>query len=473
MNIQSTIEHTQRTTEYMQRIIEQMKHQKIGVLGVGVEGRATIAYLLRHGISNIEALDKHVVGDLPPNIQSTFGKEYLTNLERFDVIFKSPGFRPDLPNLNTARRAGTKITSAISFFMEHCPAPVIGITGTVGKGTAASIVAACLEASGFTVFLGGNIGKSPLTFLDEVTPEHRVVLEISSFQAMDVSSSPAFAGILKTTTEHLDWHKDTAEYRWAKAQLLRHQRPTDTLVYNGDSSGAEEIAQTSNAKLFCFSLDTPQQNGVFLQGDQVILATGGQKMVLPLNVQNVKLAGRFNLENIMSAVLISHLAGGDTVSICNAAENFVGLSNRLELAAQSNTIRFFNDSYATRPDAAAAAIGAFDEPLALIMGGSEKNADFGELVTLLHRRSNIVSISLIGATAQRMFTEIKKAHSPAFLLDVQETLEDAMNQAAAQLPNGGVVLMAPACASFGMFKNYKDRGEQFVALAKKLASQRS
>ncbi|MBN2341528.1 MAG: UDP-N-acetylmuramoyl-L-alanine--D-glutamate ligase [Deltaproteobacteria bacterium] len=455
----------------IEQTIEQLKNKKIGVLGVGVEGRATIEYLLRHGVQQIEALDKNEIDALPAGISFRSGDLYMADLARFDVIFKSPGFRPDLPSLQTARDAGTKITSAVSFFMEHCPAKVIGITGTVGKGTASSIVAKALEAAGFTVHLGGNIGKSPLTFLDDVQADDRVVLELSSFQTMDISVSPKLAGILKTTTEHLDWHRDTEEYRFAKSQLLRFQTAEDIVVYNADAPASAQIAECSAASKWAYSLNGRVNNGVFLEDGRLMYSKEGVETALPLRVAEVRLAGRFNLENIASAVLLAHLAGGDLEAVCAAAEVFEGLPNRLELAARSEKIRYYNDSYATRPDAAAAAIAAFDAPLALVMGGSEKNADFAELTALIFERKNIVSISLIGATAERMFAEIQSHGPPAFSLRIHETLAEAMNDAQSHLQErGGVLLMAPACASFGLFKNYKERGEQFVQLARKLAA---
>jgi UDP-N-acetylmuramoylalanine--D-glutamate ligase len=191
--------------------------EPVGVLGVGVEGRATIAYLQAMGIREIVALDFNEVDGLPPDVSRVFGQEHNRDLSRFATIFRSPGIRPDHPSLVAAKEAGTRVTSAVDHFLLQCEAPVVGITGTVGKGTAASLTAHLLGDAGFTTHLGGNIGRSPLEFLDEVEANHRVVLEISSFQAMDVSSSPSIGVVLKTTSEHLDWHTSTDEYIEAKA----------------------------------------------------------------------------------------------------------------------------------------------------------------------------------------------------------------------------------------------------------------
>ncbi|MBN2717685.1 MAG: UDP-N-acetylmuramoyl-L-alanine--D-glutamate ligase [Deltaproteobacteria bacterium] len=449
--------------------IAQLQQKKIGILGVGVEGRATIDYLLRHGIDNIEALDRNPIANLPHGVSGTFGDMYLDRLERFDVIFRSPGFRPDMPALAPARQSGCHITSAISFFLENCPAKTIGITGTVGKGTASSLTADALAACGFTVHLGGNIGKSPLTFLDDVKADDVVVLELSSFQTMDVSASPDIVCVLKTTTEHLDWHVDTNEYRKAKAHLLSHQSPHHACVFNADSEGAREIAAVGPGKHYGFSLTGEVDEGLFLNHGILTLRINSVDTPLSLKIDNVALAGRFNLENISAAILLGHLLGADLDTLCHAAAAFEGLPHRLQRVAESDGVAYYNDSYATRPDAAQAAISAFTKPLALIMGGSEKNADFTELFEFIHSRSNIVSITLIGATAERMQNELTAMRMPDFRIQRAADLATAMTLARQTLTSGGVLLMAPACASFGLFNNYKERGEQFTTLAQQMA----
>ncbi len=454
----------------MNDAIANLKDRKIGILGVGVEGRATIEYLVSHGITDIEALDKNTIPDLPGSIAFRFGEDYLQNLERFDVIFRSPGFRPDLPALTSAEQKGTRITSAVSFFLESCPAQAIAITGTVGKGTASTLTAAALEASGIPVHLGGNIGENPLTFLDNVNPDHRVVLELSSFQTMDISTSPQIVCILKTTTEHLDWHVDTAEYRQAKANLLRHQHPDDIVVYNADSEGATWIAGNGKGNRMAFSLQHEVSEGLFLWDNRFVLRLNGRESLLPLNPDAVQLKGRFNLENIAAATLLAIVAGGGHETVCNGVSAVEGLPHRLQLVASTDALQFYNDSYATRPDAALAAVTAFSEPLALIMGGSEKNADFSELFEVIRRQKNVVSVTLIGATADRMQKELASRGASGFSIHRADSLQEAMTTGCNTLVNGGVLLMAPACASFGLFRNYKDRGEQFISLARQMAT---
>ncbi|MCP4674657.1 MAG: UDP-N-acetylmuramoyl-L-alanine--D-glutamate ligase [Deltaproteobacteria bacterium] len=444
--------------------------EPIGILGVGVEGRATIDYLLREGICDITALDRREIGDLPAGVKSVFGADHDQDLEKFATIFRSPGIRPDHPSLTAARSAGCLVTSAVSHFLEQCPALTIGVTGTVGKGTAASLVARMLEQDGRTVHLGGNIGSSPLEFLRDVNPEHVVVLEISSFQAMDVTSSPGIGVILKTTSEHLDWHVDLDEYLDAKANLLAAQGTKDTVVYNADASPSVRIADSGSTRRLAYSLTSEVEEGIYCNGGRFILRLDGRESTLPLDLDQVRLPGFFNLENVAAAILAAHAAGGSTEAICLAGVQFEGLPHRLELAAEAGAIRFYNDSYATRPEAALGALSCFDDvPLAIILGGSEKYADFSVLAKALVEHPKIVEIGLIGETAGRLKRAIDKAGQYRFDVIEYEDLEPAMDGAVRALSGSGVVLLAPACASFGLFPNYKVRGERFRAKAALLA----
>ena len=446
----------------------------VGVLGVGVEGRATIDYLLRHGVTDVTALDRQVVEALPGGVETAFGEGYDQGLDRFATVFRSPGVRPDHPELVRAAGAGAHITSALSCFMERCPArAVIGVTGTVGKGTAASLTAAALEAAGFTAHLGGNIGLSPLEFLDQVRDDDVVVLEISSFQAMDISTPPHVGVILKTTSEHLDWHRDVGEYRRAKANLVAGQSADQVVVFNADAPGSVEIAEASKATRLSYSLNDQVEQGLFLRGDDLILRRESRESRLPLDIHSVRLPGRFNLENVAAALLAAIAVGADLEPACDAAMSFSALPHRLELVAEHGGVRFINDSYATRPEAALAALSAMgDAPLALILGGSEKHADFGQLINTLARTDSLVYVGLIGATAERLEREIAAAGEVSFDLRVQDGLESAFDLAVRAVPQGGVVLMSPACASSGLFANYKARGELFRKLVADVIGER-
>ncbi|MCP4603084.1 MAG: UDP-N-acetylmuramoyl-L-alanine--D-glutamate ligase [Proteobacteria bacterium] len=448
--------------------------EPIAVLGVGVEGRATIDYLIERGLSQITALDRLEIDGLPRDVAAIFGEDYDQGLDRFASIFRSPGIRPDHPSLTIARDAGCCLTSAMSHFLEQCPCPTIGVTGTVGKGTTASLAAKMLKEDGFTVHLGGNIGSNPLEFLGQVEPEHRVVLEISSFQAMDIALAPHIGVVLKTTSEHLDWHVDLDEYLTAKANLLVCQGTDDIVVYNADSEGASRIADSGSKQRLAYSLTGEVEEGIFCKQGRFILRRNKQEDLLSIDLERVRLPGRFNLENVAAAILAATAAGGCVDSACLVGEQFEGLPHRLEFVAKGGEIRFYNDSYATRPEAALGALSCFDDvPLALILGGSEKYADFDELIRMVMQNSQIVHVGLIGATSGRLTRAIDKAGPRRFSMVKYEGLEPAMEGAVTALDKSGVVLLAPACASFGLFPNYKVRGERFRAKAVKLAKELS
>ena len=443
----------------------------VAVLGVGVEGRSTLTHLLAHGARRVTALDRSPISNLPDGVAAVIGERHLQDLDRFAIIFRSPSVRPDHPALEAARRRGAVVTSAVSYFLEACPCPVVGITGTVGKGTTATLAARLLEVGGFETHLGGNIGASPLDFLDALESDHRTVLEISSFQAFDLTRSPRLAVVLRTTSEHLDWHRDLAEYRRAKARLIAHQEPGDALVYNADAPGSLEIAHHARGRTYAVSLDGPVDRGIFLSAGRFTWRADDREWELPFRTKRARLPGRFNLENVAAGLAVALLEGVEPEPACAAAERFEGLPHRLELAAERGGIRFYNDSYATRPEATIGAISCFkDTPLALILGGSEKHADFTELAEMLRRHPDIRHVALIGATAERLQDTIREICEGSLETCLYADLEPAMEGALAALGDTGVVLMAPACASFGLFPNYKVRGERFRARARQLAS---
>jgi UDP-N-acetylmuramoylalanine--D-glutamate ligase len=450
--------------------------EPVAVLGVGIEGLATIHYLKRRGVRTIMALDQQPIhGELPQGVASHTGPGYLDALEAAATIFRSPGIRPDIPALQSARRRGATVTSAINEFLAHCPAKLVGVTGTVGKGTASTLIFEMLRKSGIVAHLAGNIGKSPLDLIESVQPTDVVVLEISSFQAMDLIRSPQVCVVLKTTSEHLDWHTSLAEYRQAKAGLVRHQSAKDAIVYCADAQGSEEVAAQSPAQQrWAYSLGRAVERGAYREGERFVVVRDGQRQVLSLSPTALHIAGAFNQENVLAALLCALSAGAALEPCLEAAEQFEGLPHRLELCARSRTVRFFNDSYATRPEATIGALSCFSaEPVALILGGSEKHADFGPLAAAVAGCPNLVHVALIGQTSPRL-REALAAASPSTQLPIVASylgLEPAMEACTAALrKSGGVVLMSPACASFGLFPNYKVRGETFRALAKRLAA---
>jgi len=479
----------------------------IGIAGCGVEGLGTLQYLLRHGVTGICIFDRTLADQrergeaLPPEARGlpVFGDaDWAAELPRCGTVFRSPGVRPDHPALAAARERGAAITSASTWFVSHCPGTVIGVTGTVGKGTTATLIHAALGAAGLPSRLAGNIGLNPLAFLDELRAEETVVLELSSFQLMDLGpEKPAVAVVLRTSEDHLDWHATVAEYRRAKAGLIAPggrlpDGRRQTVVFCADAPGSREVVEHGLGPgapgAWAVSRTGPVTEGVGVREGEVWRFGGGRAARLePL--EHLHLPGAFNLENAGAAALAAEALGADRGRALAALAAFRGLPHRLERAGTVRGIACYNDSYATRPDATLAAIGAFDAPLALILGGSEKHADFRALAEGLCRHAGLRAVLLIGATAERLSAEIGAAaqrlgRAPppcarcpglpeafaaglAALTAAQGDSSPARGEGGrAGADEGGVLLLSPACASFGLFPNYKVRGERFKALVK-------
>ncbi|WP_298768716.1 UDP-N-acetylmuramoyl-L-alanine--D-glutamate ligase, partial [uncultured Fibrobacter sp.] len=309
--------------------------------------------------------------------------------------------------------------------------------------------------------IGGNFGVPALDLLKDETADRVSILELSSFQLMTLSVSPDIAVVLRVSTEHLDWHQSVEEYRDAKANLVRWQKRDGACVYLKDAAPTAKIASESPAKTkYAVSLVDGPSAG---DGDAVIngatLAIDGEKLYL----EDCKVRGIYQLENMAAATLAVKALGIKVADAFEALKSYETLPFRMEFKGEKNGIEFFNDSYATRPDATIAATASMKRPFALILGGSEKNADFTELSQILvNDRPNLKRIALIGATAERMLESLTQAglKVPA---NIFPTLEEAFADSLA-IGEGGTVIMSPACASFGLFKNYKVRGQVFDKL---------
>lgn len=423
--------------------IQDLHGKMVAVLGFGLEGRATVKYLLKHGINPV-LFDARAWNEWPVEDQEyikslqinfIFGPGYLQELKGFDVAFRSPGIK-----LSDVTRTDTKIiTSQTKWFFCHCPAPIVGVTGTKGKGTTCTLIFNILKQAGKSVYLVGNIGETPaFEILDNLSSNDLVVYELSSFQLQDLTKSPHVGVVLMTTSEHLDYHKDVEEYTQAKEAVVKFQTKDDFAIYNENYEASKYIGQL---------------------GDGKKLAIGERTKMAPDPIK-IQLKGSHNLENIKAAVAVAQALKIDEKIIEQAVYDFKGLTHRLEFVAEKNGVKFYNDSFSTTPETAIAAIKAFTEPEVVILGGSSKNSDFTELGRVIIGQPNVKMLILIGQEAERIEQSLNGKFTGQILhgaKDMTEIFEQIKLVAAA----GDVVLLSPACASFGMFKNYKDRGEQF------------
>lgn len=452
-----------------------LKNKNIAVVGLGIEGQSVVDFLLTVPCK-ITVLDEQKQSEFDEKLLNSykergvelkFGK--IANLEGFDLIFRSPGFHPELKVLQEAREKGSEITSATKIFFDLCPCPIVGITGTKGKGTTSTLIYEMLKKEGIDAYLGGNIGIPPLSFLQQLTKDSKVVLELSSFQLADLHKSPHVAVFLMTTSEHLDYHKDVYEYIEAKRNILRYQTQSDFAVVNKDYIASNESDIHTDAMVYKVSREQDVEQGCFIRDNSIVLKMHGDEEEI-LNIKDIALPGRHNLENVCAAAVASLCAGASMKSIIPVLKSFKGLEHRIEHVATVKGVRYFDDSFSTTPETAIAAIEAFTEPKVLILGGSSKNSDFSALGDVISRSDSVKAIIGIGDEWLRIKEYIKGSGPQIKIIEGAESMSDVVGAAAEVGEIGDIVLLSPACASFGMFKNYKDRGEQFKREVQKLTT---
>lgn len=424
-----------------------MSSKKIAILGFNLEGKAVLKYLKKsaeYKNANIKILDKK------------FSKNYLKNLEQFDIIFRSPGIPYNLPEIQNAIKKGIKISSSTKLFFDEANKigyKVIGITGTKGKGTTSTLLYKILKAAKKDVYLAGNIGKPAIELLPNIKKKSIVILELSSFQLQDLdqpAGGPQIAVVLDIFQDHLDSHKNFKEYIDAKSSISKFQNPNDKIFYFSDNKYSRLIAEKSNGKKIPVLINEFE---LFSRED-------------------LKIAGEHNFKNAIMAATIAKNIGIKNNIIKKVVENFRGLKHRLEFARQIKNIKFHNDSASTNPFTAIAAIKSFKEPKILICGGKDKNLDYSPLAKAL-KNSNTMLIILFGENKNKIKQSIIKCGIP---IKSTKNLESAivLSYKSAQklinhLNNQPItIIFSPASASFDMFLDYKDRGEKFKELIKEL-----
>ena len=443
--------------------------KKVAVLGLGVEGEDVCRFLLKQK-AKVTVFDQKNASELgeaykkfkKAGVEFKLGKNYLKEgLTGFDFIFRSPGFRRFLSEIIEAEKKGAIISSASKLFFDLCPAQIIGVTGTKGKGTTSTLIAEILRADGKNVYLAGNIGQPMLALLPQLTKESWVVLELSSFQLQDMNQSPHLAVVLFITQEHLNYHQNKKEYIEAKANLVCHQKKSDLAVLNADNFTSSSFASLTPARVFYFSRQK-KVDGSYVKENKIFLFDQ-----LVGETDKLRLRGRHNWENVCAAILTAFLAGAKLKAIKKATFSFAGLEHRLELVRKFKGVEYYNDSFSTTPETAIAAIRAFQEPIILIAGGSEKGSDYTELGKEI-AKSSVKTLILIGQMAGRIKKAARQVGFDGEIICRPGGMKEVVKIANKKSRPGDVVLLSPACASFDMFENYKDRGEQFKKYVKAL-----
>ncbi len=451
--------------------------KRVAVLGLGINGLDSVRYLSGQG-AEITVLDKKNQDELAEDLKKLVGLEfktilgasYLSSLEEFDFIFRSPGVRRNLPQILAVEEKGAVVTSPTMEFFSQSKAKIIGVTGTKGKGTTSTLIHLILRAAGKNSYLAGNIGVPMLELLSKLTPQDWVVLELSSFQLQDLTDSPHIAVITNITSDHMDYHLSQNEYISAKTNILKFQKETDFAVLNFDDPSSKNLWKQTLGKYYWFTTKGSSIEGCFV-GDPYIFFSeveNDHPLDTIAKVSDIQLRGEHNLSNVLAAALAGFLAGVDISAISQVITSFTGLEHRLELVAKIKGVSYYNDSFGTTPDTAIAALKSFNEPIILIAGGSDKGSDYSALGKEIISR-NVKTLILIGQMSQAILGSVRSAGKyNGTVIAGLKSMTEIIKCASSTASPGDIVLLSPACASFDMFSNYKDRGSQFKNSVKAL-----
>ena len=455
----------------LQEYIASLRGRTVAVIGIGVSNTPLLRLLLREGIS-VTACDRssrEKLGALAGELEAAgaklqLGDGYLQDLSQ-DVIFRTPGLRPDVPELEAARARGSVITSEMEVFFRVCPCPIIAVTGSDGKTTTTTIIAELLRAAGHTVHVGGNIGHPLLCDAEGMQPHDYAVLELSSFQLMTMDRSPHIAVVTNLAPNHLDIHRDMAEYVAAKENIFRHQTAGDIAVFNADNAITAEQSTRAAGRSRRFSRQSPLSDGVFLRGDDIVCrGPEGERVIM--QASDIRIPGVHNVENYMAAIAAVDGLVPDAV-IRDFARSFGGVEHRIELVRTLHGVRYYNDSIASSPSRTIAGLRSFPGKVILIAGGYDKHIPFdvlGPEVT-----AHVKLLVLCGATAGKIRAAVEAA--PDYRPGHPEIIEVTPFRAAVEAARdravpGDVVTLSPACAAFDQFKNFAERGKVFKEIVR-------
>ena len=440
-----------------------LQDKKIAVLGLGVSNQPLVRLLLQFGChvtgcdrTPREKLDASVLELERMGCTLQVGEQYLEGLQA-DVVFRTPGMHPGNPALVALQQQGAQITSEMEAFFQLCPCPILAVTGSDGKTTTTTLISEILKAAGKTVWLGGNIGTPLLDQVPQIRETDLAVVELSSFQLMDMHHSPCRAVITNLSPNHLDVHKDMQEYVEAKKRIYTFQNPGDLLVVNADNAITAPLVGNGITHTFSRQGQPAHvrlENGVIYRAGEPVLKT-----------EDILLPGVHNIENYMAAIgAVEGLVPDE--AIVQVAKNFGGVEHRIELVRIKDGVRFYNDSIASSPSRTIAGLRSFPEKVILIAGGYDKNIPYDVLGPEIC--AHVKKLFLCGATGPKIRAAVEAcADAQPEMVDCAD-FEAAVRAAAAAAEAGDVVLMSPASASFDAFKNFMVRGDFFKKIIKEL-----
>ena len=455
----------------------EIKNKRIAVIGLGVSNIPLIDYFYAHGANvvafdnrNKENIDFSVIQKLEDyNMLYYLGENSLEHLIGFDYIFRSPSCRPDIPEIVKEVENGAILTSEIEKVLELSPSTVIGVTGSDGKTTTTTLIYKILEANGYKCFLGGNIGTPLFTRISEMKPEDMVVLELSSFQLMNMKISPKVAVVTNISPNHLNVHKDYQEYIDSKMNIFLHQDENGILVINADNEITKGFYKKAKGKVRYFSSNQILENGIiFDKSEKIIkLCEDGVRKHL-IKQKNMKLRGNHNCENACAAISATLDYAKEDITR-KTIEEFPGVEHRLEYIRTIDGVEWFNDSIGSSPSRTIAGLNSFEEKIVLIAGGYDKHLDYTPIAKPILQ--NVSKLILIGQTADKIEKAVKdEASLEGKLLPIYRCnkFEEIVTIAKEVATEGEIVLFSPASASFDLFKNFEERGNYFKELVNNL-----
>ena len=443
------------------------------VLGLARQGMALARFLAEQGAS-VTVSDVKTVDQLAEAIKSlegvpvkyALGGHPIELLDRCDLLCLSGGVPVDLPIVVEAQKRGIALSNDAQIFVERCPAPVIGITGSAGKTTTTALTGEMLKASGLRAWVGGNIGNPLIADLSQMAMTDKVVMELSSFQLEVMTSSPHIAAALNITPNHLDRHPTMEVYIAAKKRILDFQDFRDVAVLSYDDTITRQLAGDARGYVRFFSQQVEVGRGAFVREGKLVLKQDEEQTVCA--VRDLKLRGSHNVSNVLAACVLAGAAGADVEAMAQVATSFAGVPHRLQLVRELRGVRYYNDSIATTPERLIAALRSFDEPMVLLCGGRDKHLPWEDAARLIAER--VSHLILFGEMADLVKSQISHLQSPISPPEVHEagTLENAVKVAAQVARSGDVVLLAPGGTSFDAFKDFAQRGDKFAELVTEL-----
>ncbi|ACL76077.1 UDP-N-acetylmuramoyl-L-alanine--D-glutamate ligase [Ruminiclostridium cellulolyticum] len=460
----------------LEQFKKDVKNKRVAVMGIGVSNIPLIKYLVSFGV-DVTAFDKSTEEKLTDAfnelkglpVKYSLGPDYLSRLNGFDMIFRTPGMRPDLPELVEAVANGAELTSEMEVFLKLCPAQVFAVTGSDGKTTTTTLIYKTLSEEGFKCWLGGNIGTPLLSKIDDVAETDKVILELSSFQLMTIKDCPSVAVITNISPNHLDVHKSLQEYIDAKKNIFINQNENDKLVLNFDNEITKSFNYEARGEYVYFSRLNNINEGVVYQNGRIIVKKENSITEI-IEGDKIKIPGVHNIENYMAATAAT-IDYVKPETIARIASSFNGVEHRIELVRELNGVKFYNSSIDSSPSRTIAALKTFKDKVILIAGGKDKGIPYdsmGEIIT-----EKVKCLLLIGATASRIEEAYKNYLQQRDLEnDIKiihcDTYQEVVQKAHAEAEQGDCIILSPASTSFDMFKNFEHRGNVFKELVNNL-----